>query len=71
MPSRPALPGRHRLGLPGRRHCVEHAAVATALAEHRRTWVTGLLTPARHSLAGLRRRAVAPELHWAAAAPAR
>ncbi|GAB2921369.1 hypothetical protein GCM10027047_18420 [Rhodococcus aerolatus] len=68
MPSRPAPAGRHRLGLPGSWHCVEHAAVATALEEHRRTWFTGLLTPARHSLAGLRRRAVAPDLRWAVAA---
>ena len=67
MPSRPAAAGRHRLGLPERWHCVEHPEVATALAEHRRTWMTSLLTPARHSLAGLRRRAVAPDLRWAAA----
>ena len=70
MPSRPATPGRHRLGPPELWHCVEHPVVATALAEHRRTWVTSLLTPARHSLAGLRRRAVAPDLRWVAA-PAR
>lgn len=66
MPSRPALLGRHRLGLPHLVHCVEHVEVATALAEHRRTWLSTLLTPARHSLAGLRRRAPAPDLTWRA-----
>lgn len=68
MPSRPDPAGRHRLGTAGTWHCVEHAAVATALAEHRRSWVTSLLTPARHSLAGLRRRAVTPDLRWAVTA---
>jgi hypothetical protein len=49
--------GRHRLGTPGLVHCVEHRAVAEALMEHRRGWLRALLTPAKHSLAGLRRRA--------------
>lgn len=49
--------GRHRLGTPGLVHCVEHRPVAEALAEYRRSWFAALLTPARHSLAGLRRRA--------------
>lgn len=49
--------GRHRLGLPGLVHCVQHRAVAVALAEYRRSWLTALLVPAKHSLAGLRKRA--------------
>ncbi|MGA6165070.1 hypothetical protein [Amycolatopsis magusensis] len=49
--------GRHRLGTPGLAHCVRHRPVAEALAEHRRTWLTALLVPAKHSLAGLKRRA--------------
>lgn len=61
--------GRHRLGLPGRVHCVEHRAVAEALADYRRNWFTSLLIPAKHSLAGLRRRAraTAHEHVWAPA----
>lgn len=49
--------GRHRLGMPGLVHCVEIRSVADALAEYRRGWLATLLVPARHSLAGLRRRA--------------
>lgn len=49
--------GRHRLGTPGLVHCVEIRSVAVALAEYRRGWLATLLVPARHSLAGLRRRA--------------
>ena len=51
--------GRHRLGTPGLVHCVRHLEVAIALAEFDRGWFWALLTPARHSLAGLRRRAIA------------
>jgi hypothetical protein len=51
--------GRHRLGTPGLAHCVRHLEVAIALEEYRRGWLWALLTPARHSLAGLRRRAIA------------
>lgn len=51
--------GRHRLGTPGLVHCMRHPRVAAALAELRRGWLWTLLTPARHSLAGLRRRAMA------------
>lgn len=63
--SRPA--GRHRLGAPGLVHCVEFGAVAEALAEYRRMWWTTILVPARHTLAGLRRRAAAAaaERAWA------
>jgi hypothetical protein len=37
-----------------------------ALEEYRRTWLTALLVPAKHSLAGLRRRAAlaARERAW-------
>ena len=49
--------GRHRLGTPGLVHCVEIRSVADALAEYRRGWLATLLVPAKHSLAGLRRRA--------------
>ncbi|MGH3516154.1 MAG: hypothetical protein ACRDQ7_01785 [Haloechinothrix sp.] len=61
--------GRHRLGLPGLVHCVQHRQVALALADYRRTWLTSLLVPAKHSLSGLRRRAraTAHEHIWAPA----
>jgi hypothetical protein len=49
--------GRHRLGVPGARHCVLIPAVAEALAEYRRgAWFARLLSPARHSFAAVRRR---------------
>ncbi|OLF15061.1 hypothetical protein [Actinophytocola xanthii] len=70
MPRRRRQPGRHRLGAPGLRHCLDHAAVAQALEEYRRTWWTAILVPtAKHSLAGLRRRAAAAaaERAWAPA----
>lgn len=67
MTAAPRSPGRHRTGVTGSVHCTTFAAVAQALLEHRRTWFTALLTPAKHSLAGLRRRSVAPELWWAPA----
>jgi hypothetical protein len=58
--------GRHRLGTPGLVHCVLHRPVAEALEDYRRGWLTALLTPAQHSLAGLRRRAraAAQERAW-------
>lgn len=61
--------GRHRLGTPGLVHCVSHRPVEDALVEYRRTWWRALLVPAKHSLAGLRRRAVvaAQERAWAPA----
>lgn len=61
--------GRHRLGTPGLVHCVLHRRVTDALAEYRRTWLTAILVPAKHSLAGLRRRAssAAAERAWAPA----
>ncbi|MEU6562110.1 hypothetical protein [Nocardia nova] len=48
--------GRHRLGTAGTVHCIRIPAVATALAEHRRSWFTALLSPARHSFAAMRSR---------------
>ncbi len=67
------IAGRHRLGTPGLVHCVMYRQVAEALARPR-TWWRQALAPAqdavrirsRHSLAGLRRRAVvvAMERAW-------
>ena len=54
--------GRHRLGTPGLVHCVVHRPVADALADYRRTWLSALLVPAKHSFAGLRRKARAAAL---------
>ena len=61
--------GRHRLGTPGLVHCIWHRPVAEALAEYRRSWWTAIMVPARHTLAGLRRRAAAAaaERAWAPA----
>lgn len=61
--------GRHRLGMPGLVHCVVHRPVSEALVEYRRSWLTALLVPAKHSLAGLRRRAreATHERGWAPA----
>jgi hypothetical protein len=61
--------GRHRLGTPGLVHCIQHRPVAVALAEYHRTWWTAIMVPARHTLAGLRRRAAAAavERAWAPA----
>ncbi|WP_372667099.1 hypothetical protein [Amycolatopsis kentuckyensis] len=54
--------GKHRLGTPGLVHCVLHRPVAEALADYRRTWLSTLLVPAKHSFAGLRRKARAAAL---------
>ncbi|WP_410609542.1 hypothetical protein [Amycolatopsis sp. lyj-109] len=54
--------GRHRLGTPGLVHCVVHRSVGEALADYRRAWLSMLLVPAKHSFAGLRRRARAAAL---------
>ncbi|GAB3449623.1 hypothetical protein GCM10027436_44560 [Actinophytocola sediminis] len=62
--------GKHRLGSAGLRYCLDYRAVAEALVARRRGWWTGILMPtARHSLAGLRRRAAAAaaERAWAPA----
>ena len=66
MRRRTSHPGRHRLGSPGLVHCLRYQAVAVALEEYRRTWWRTALMPAKHSLAGLRRRAAlaAAERAW-------
>ncbi|MFF3570286.1 hypothetical protein [Nocardia jiangxiensis] len=56
--------GRHRLGTPGGVHCLEIPAVATALAAYRRTWLTALINPARHSWAAMRRRTTLAAVPW-------
>lgn len=48
---------RHRLGTPGLVHCTAYSEVELALAEFHRNWLAALLVPARHSWAGLRKRA--------------
>ncbi|QNG18624.1 hypothetical protein G4H71_00285 [Rhodococcus triatomae] len=58
--SAPRIVGRHRLGMPGGVHCLEHPQVASALAEHRRTWLSTLISNGRHSFAAMRRRTAAP-----------
>ena len=54
--------GRHRLGTPGLVHCVLHRPLAEALADYRRNWLSALLIPAKHSFAGLKRKAYAAAL---------
>ncbi|MEV6643181.1 hypothetical protein [Amycolatopsis sp. NPDC051371] len=54
--------GKHRLGTPGLVHCLLHRTVGDALADYRRTWLSALLVPAKHSFAGLRRKARAAAL---------
>ncbi|MET8874525.1 hypothetical protein [Nocardia sp. NPDC004604] len=48
-------------------HCIKHPAVAAALAEHRRSWFTALISPARHSFAAMRKRSAAATAYWAPA----
>ncbi|MFZ2173489.1 MAG: hypothetical protein WAW17_05525 [Rhodococcus sp. (in: high G+C Gram-positive bacteria)] len=48
--------GRHRLGTVGSVHCIEIPAIAVALAEHRRTWLTALISQGKHSFASMRKR---------------
>ncbi|QLY33781.1 hypothetical protein [Nocardia huaxiensis] len=64
MGTRNIQTGRHRLGLAGTVHCIEIPAVAAALAEHRRSWFTTLISPARHSFAAMRKRSAAAAVHW-------
>jgi hypothetical protein len=54
--------GRHRLGTPGLVHCLVHRPVTVVLADYRRTWLSTMLMPAKHSFAGLRRKARAAAL---------
>ncbi|MBF6213329.1 hypothetical protein IU433_24670 [Nocardia puris] len=60
--------GRHRLGMAGGVHCIEIPAVAAALAEHRRSWFTALISPARHSFAAMRKRSAVAATSWVPAA---
>ncbi len=45
-------------------HCTQIPAVAAALAEHRRTWFTALISPARHSFAAMRKRSTMATAYW-------
>ncbi len=45
-------------------HCVEIREVASALAEYRRSWITALISPARHSLAAIRKRTADAAAQW-------
>ncbi|MET8653391.1 MULTISPECIES: hypothetical protein [Nocardia] len=56
--------GRHRLGMAGGVHCIQIPAVAAALAEHRRSWFTALISPARHSFAAMRKRPAFASVRW-------
>ncbi len=56
--------GRHRLGMENGMHCVLIPEVAAALAEHRRSWFTALVVPARHSFAAIRRRPSLAAARW-------
>ncbi|HEY7598273.1 MAG TPA: hypothetical protein VH969_34380 [Actinophytocola sp.] len=73
MQRRGSQSGRHRLGSPGLVHCLRYYEVRVALEEYRRTWWRTALVPARHTLAGLRRRAAAAaaERAWAPVVVAR
>lgn len=59
-PGRSQLPGRHRLGTPGLVHCLAYPEVERALATTRRSRLSALLLPARHSWTGMRRRPMMP-----------
>ncbi|WP_280317573.1 hypothetical protein [Nocardia wallacei] len=56
--------GRHRLGKRGTMHCIEIPEVAAALAQFRRPWLTALISPARHSLAAIRKRTADAAAQW-------
>ncbi|MBB5917782.1 hypothetical protein BJY24_006694 [Nocardia transvalensis] len=64
MGTRNIQTGRHRLGRTGTVHCVEIREVASALAEYRRSWITALISPARHSLAAIRKRTADAAAQW-------
>ncbi|WP_137726108.1 hypothetical protein [Prescottella subtropica] len=59
--------GRHRLGMENGVHAILIPEVASALAEHRRTWFTSVLTPARHSFASIRKQTATMPARWAPA----
>ncbi|QIS19239.1 hypothetical protein F6W96_14030 [Nocardia terpenica] len=64
MGTRNIQTGRHRLGTAGTVHCLHIPAVAAALAEYRRPWLTTLLSPARHSFAAIRKRTAVATPYW-------
>ncbi|WP_067697471.1 hypothetical protein [Nocardia jejuensis] len=64
MGTRNIQTGRHRLGLPGTMHCTQIPSVAAALAEHRRSWLSTILNPARHSFAAMRKRTAVATAKW-------
>ncbi|RDI49685.1 hypothetical protein [Nocardia mexicana] len=64
MGTRNIQTGRHRLGTPGTTHCIKIPEVASALAEFRRPWLTALISPARHSLAAIRKRTADAAAQW-------
>ncbi|MFD3509617.1 hypothetical protein [Nocardia sp. NPDC058666] len=68
MGTRNQRTARHRLGMPGGVHCIEYPAVATTLAQYRRSWFSTLLSPARHSFAAMRKRPYLASVYWAPAA---
>ncbi|WP_305091547.1 hypothetical protein [Prescottella sp. R16] len=68
MRSTSTRPGRHRLGMEHGVHAILIPEVASALAEHRRNWFTSVLTPARHSLASIRKQTAAMPTRWVPAA---
>ncbi|MFC8528615.1 hypothetical protein [Nocardia sp. NPDC057227] len=45
-------------------HCVRYPAVAAAIAEFRRPWLTALLSPSRHSFVSARRRPLFAVARW-------
>ncbi|MFD4368723.1 hypothetical protein [Rhodococcus sp. NPDC058521] len=56
--------GRHRLGMADGVHCIEFPQVAFALSEHRRTWLTSLISQGRHSFTAIRKRTTDMSAHW-------
>ncbi|MFC6014447.1 hypothetical protein [Nocardia lasii] len=67
MSTRNHRAARHRLGMPGGVHCIEFPAVATTLAEYRRSWFAALRLPARHSFAAMRKRPSMSTGYWSPA----
>lgn len=55
---------RHRLGMSGGVHCLEIPQVALALTEHRRTWLTAIISQGRHSFTAIRKRTSDVSTHW-------
>ncbi|MFC4605308.1 hypothetical protein [Rhodococcus kronopolitis] len=45
-------------------HCILIPEVALALTEQRRGWFAQMLSPARHSIAGMRKRSAERQSSW-------